>query len=612
MTQKIRRGYPGAVPFFAALLLAVFFAGGTVAYGAAPALNIPRMIQECPHFSDHPGSDGVIWLKDSEYSLVADGSMTRKTTMVILARRGIDDRWTRWSIPVPGGGTAEVLSAALYDPGSGRILSPVLPRKGEVNGIAFTEVLFPDIQDEFIIVLSLREVLPKRFAVEDSLWINESLPLWEQKITVNVPAGMELSVVSEGAGEPRREKAVGGERHTWQVVNSPAWSGRTLKSDDRDFLSFSTRKGTEALARYLGAMETLLVPQPPAAVQSIIDQSNKLKAGQGLIDWMNRAPGFAQGFPPSFVRPDIPGEGPWTDWEKVLLLHRWIRKAGWESRLHWLAAHPFDQLSPAPEAAVIRPVVELNISGISPFFCDLGQGSSPNETPPSLWGKHIYTASGSGLQGRTVSGSTAAEHRLSVEWVLDLDVNGVASGKADILVRNGWVGFFFPGGTPTEQSMGRLAAELFPGMRFPAGSASFAPIKYGWKITLPAEPRQSIVSGGAMLVPFPGATPPWLGDLGRSSGEYRMRFPFVVEQSFTLKLPPKSDVVMMPSSVNRALDRVKYEESVYHNKRRNTLSAGAKIVLSTDAVNDSVGRGLAESVQRWMAYASKTLPLRVK
>ncbi len=69
---------------------------------------------------------------------------------------------------------------------------------------------------------------------------------------------------------------------------------------------------------------------------------------------------------------------------------------------------------------------------------------------------------------------------------------------------------------------------------------------------------------------------------------------------------------MMPSSVNRALDRVKYEESVYHNKRGNTLSAGAKIVLSTDAVNDSVGRGLAESVQRWMAYASKTLPLRVK
>jgi len=64
--------------------------------------------------------------------------------------------------------------------------------------------------------------------------------------------------------------------------------------------------------------------------------------------------------------------------------------------------------------------------------------------------------------------------------------------------------------------------------------------------------------------------------------------------------------------VNRALDRVKYEESVYRNRRRNTLSAGAKIVLSTDAVSDSVGRGLAESVQRWMSYASRTLPLRIK
>ncbi len=211
MKKKIRRCIPGALPALAVLLLAACWAGGTAAYGAVPALNIPRMIQECPHFSDHPGSNGVIWLKDSEYSLGADGSMTRKTTLVVLARRGIDDRWTRWSIPVPEGGAAEVLSASLYDPGSGRILSPVLPEEGEVNGIAFTEVLFPDIRDEFIIVLSMREVFPKRFAVEDLLWVNETLPLWEQKVTVNVPAGMELYVASEGAGEPRREKAAGRE-----------------------------------------------------------------------------------------------------------------------------------------------------------------------------------------------------------------------------------------------------------------------------------------------------------------------------------------------------------------------------------------------------------------
>ncbi|HRX27512.1 MAG TPA: hypothetical protein P5219_11885, partial [Aminivibrio sp.] len=76
MKKKIRRCIPGALPVLAVLLLAACWAGGTAAYGAVPALNIPRMIQECPHFSDHPGSNGVIWLKDSEYSLGADGSMT--------------------------------------------------------------------------------------------------------------------------------------------------------------------------------------------------------------------------------------------------------------------------------------------------------------------------------------------------------------------------------------------------------------------------------------------------------------------------------------------------------------------------------------------------------
>ena len=44
---------------------------------SALSANIPRMIQECPSFSDYPGSSGVIWLKDVRYSLGADGAMTR-------------------------------------------------------------------------------------------------------------------------------------------------------------------------------------------------------------------------------------------------------------------------------------------------------------------------------------------------------------------------------------------------------------------------------------------------------------------------------------------------------------------------------------------------------
>ena len=113
-----------------------------------------------------------------------------------------------------------------------------------------------------------------------------------------------------------------------------------------------------------------------------------------------------------------------------------------------------------------------------------------------------------------------------------------------------------------------------------------------------------------MLFPYPAVVPAWLNELSRWSEEYRMNFPFVIEQSFTLKLPPKTDIVMLPASATRSLEKVKYEESVFHNRRRNTLTAGAKLVLSTDTINDAAGRSLAEAVQRWMSWGTKNLPMR--
>jgi len=177
-------------------------------------------------------------------------------------------------------------------------------------------------------------------------------------------------------------------------------------------------------------------------------------------------------------------------------------------------------------------------------------------------------------------------------------------------VRNGWSAFFFPGGAPNAASVKRLSKELFPALAFEDGTEVVKAIKYGWQITLPVSLRNSIVSGGSMLFPFPSVAPAWLNELGRWSGEYRMNFPFVMEQNFTLKLPLRTEIVMIPASATRSLEKVRYEESIFHNRRRNTLTAGAKIVLSTDVINDATGRSLAEAVQRWMAWGTKNLPMR--
>lgn len=575
------------------------------------SLNIPRMIQECPGFSDHPESQGILWLGDFQYSMGAGGALERLSTRIVLGRKGISDRWTRWNVPIPEGGRVEVRTAALYDPGTGRLLAPVLPRKAGTEGAGYMEILFPDLQEEFIIVLSLREVFPKRFDAGDFLWLQEDLPAWEQRVAVELPAGSELAFVSRGAEDPKKMKRGAVDRYEWTVLNAPSWKGRNLKRDSRSCLAFSMKKGDGPLARYISGLESVPLPQPPAGIRSVMGTGDSLRKGYALLESVAASPSLIGGLSEEFVRKEIPAEGPWTSWEKVLLLGRWIRQAGWESRVHWVTAFPVDDGSPAPEGMILRPVLELSYPGIVPFFHDLGQSAVQGENSPSLWGTRVYSLSGSGLSGQIVSGSSASDHRLSMEWTLAIDPSGVVAGRLDVFVRNGWNGFFFPGGAPDEPSLKSLFEDLFPGMVFSPGTETIRKIKYGYQITLPVESRRAIVSQGAMLVPFPSASPRWLAGIG-TGGKFRTIFPFVMEQQFTLKLLPKSDILMEPSPVNRSLDKTRYEESVFYNRRKNTFTGGSKIVLSTDSVTESVGTGLAEAVKRWEAYFSKTLPLRIK
>lgn len=602
----------GFIKVASAVTIALFLLLRVCEAGASSVANIPRMIQECPSFLDYPGSKGVIWLRDVAYSLGADGAMTRESLYVILARRGIDESWTRWALSSEGV-DAEVLEAAIYDPGSGRLLAPVLPRTGSEGGMKVTEVLFPAIQEEFIILLSFREKFPKRLSVDDLIWVNESLPIWELLVTVDVPAGSDLAVSARGAGNLKREGIGALERYSWHVVNSLPWTNRTLRGEARSYLAFSTRRGTEPLARMLSSYENIQTPLPPAHVASIIGQKNALKAGSSLITWINAAPSIRGGELSSTVRPVIPDEGPWTEWEKVLILSSWMRKAGWDSTVHWLTAHALDEETPVTSGSVLRPVLELNLQGTSPFYLDLGQGYSRNETPPSLWGKYIYTSSGNRLKGRMVSGSSAAEHRLSIEWTLELSPEGEAAGYVDVLARNGWSAFLFPGDGPNDAAVKRAVEELFSGVvqRADVTSAVSKPIKYGYQLSMPVTLRNSIVSGGALLFSFPGIAPSWLMELGRWSEEYRIDFPFVIEQSFNLKLPPRTEVVMTPAPVERSLEKVKYEETVFYNKKRGTFTAGAKIILKSDYLYDAAGKSLGEAVHRWAAWSAKNLPLRL-
>ncbi|GAB1428159.1 hypothetical protein MASR2M17_15870 [Aminivibrio sp.] len=46
----------------------------------------------------------------------------------------------------------------------------MIPLRTERGGVPVVEVLYPDVQEEFIL-LSVKEVFPRQLAVEDLLWL---------------------------------------------------------------------------------------------------------------------------------------------------------------------------------------------------------------------------------------------------------------------------------------------------------------------------------------------------------------------------------------------------------------------------------------------------------
>ncbi|GAB1485027.1 hypothetical protein MASR2M79_00730 [Aminivibrio sp.] len=86
-----------------------------------------------------------------------------------------------------------------------------------------------------------------------------------------------------------------------------------------------------------------------------------------------------------------------------------------------------------------------------------------------------------------------------------------------------------------------------------------------------------------------------------------MAFPFVAEQKFVLRLPPKTDVVALPDGMKRELEKVRYEERRSTTTSGNT-NGGIKIVLSADEIT---GIRPLRRASAGSAYSARTLPLRI-
>jgi hypothetical protein len=575
--------------------------------------DILSMIQLNPDFSTYPSSNGVIWLKRIDYVTGPHGGIERKSLWILLGRKGLDQRWLLWNVPVPEGGEAEILEASVYSSRSGEKIMNARENPGEDGKMR--SAAFSELPEEFILVVSYRELFPEKLSIEDLVWLSEFLPVWESAIRVTVPAGHSFYYSSNADVNPKASNLDNRMVYEWSVINTAADPRFSLRDERRSYVAFSSREGKEAAIRSIKALETVFVPEPPEDMGKIVGKQLKNsiepKAAENFLKWIYEQPELILS---GGALREIPAKGPWTRHEKLLLAREWLKKMGLDVRLFWQLAYRPAANEPACAAIAIAPV--LGISGVEAkkgiFYYTMEQAPRFGENSVSLWGQRIYgiTPDG-GLEERKVADSSASLNRLSANFDLVLNKDGVMSGTLRIVERNGWHRFLLPT-DPGEDSPASLMKELFP--RVPRyRDLEFTDSDNGHEIRMILTETQVIKSteGHNFLVPVPSLIPSWFRSLSAGPFPYTLHFPFIMEARFDLTLPDSTTNVILPTPSDRNIGKIKYTES-YKLSKKKVLTAVARMTVGTTAIADENAADLNTALQNWQAFMVRHLPVQLK
>lgn len=572
--------------------------------------EVRRLAREVPPESGT--ASGLVWQRWAEYELRADGALARRSRWIVELAAGTSEAWRLWEIPVPVGGSAELLACGLYDARTGRFLAPLSAESGDVGGLVALRMRVPR-HENAVVALEYLQIFPRRMNVDDVVWLGMDLPQWEQVITVRTPKGSPLFWKGVDAPEPEISDEGPQDTYVWRMVNRPAWSGLGLLAQGRPVLTFSLRKGAyEALnpLEYLGS--SLGLPEPGGAFARALRSGNRTAAGEKLLALMNVPSTLLEGAPWDAVRaPDaIPSEGPWTSWERVLLLHRWLPRAGWHTTLWWLPVLDLGDDAPATSRTWLRPVLEVKAPGGGAFFWDVGQNVARGEMPSTLWGATLFRREGARAERRETGGGALDAHRFSVEWTLSLDQEGVARGSLDVTLRGGWVGLFAPQGVPDAAAV--LERLQWPVALRPAlGKAERSTYDYGYRFSFPVTVPLGIPGSGRVLVRFPGVDIPWTADLRNAPTPVILRFPFVLEQRFSLALPPGYHALDLPKGGERG-KRVVLKETVRYREKYHEVVGESRILVKGVRLGEADASELESALATLARWSEHRIPLLQK
>ena len=599
-----------AVLFMVVLLLV----SSNAAYAWNSGDEIARLKKEVPSLETFGENSAVVWLRNNESRMLADGSMeTLRCTIVMMGERVPED-WKTLRYPVPANGSLAIEEAAWYNTMTG-MKEGSLPVTEEklAGGAAANVVTVPDDTVGRAVVIVVREKRADRYGVDETINMAGSLPIWEQNVSVELPEGMEIFWIGRDMKEPVVTKQNNIQRYRWQVMNQLPWHGEGFVINERPMLSFSSKKGVTQSLRMLNETARSM----PSLPLPLSMKGDAARSGAKLIEWVCAPERTLSGYPENWVRPaeQIPPEGPWTPWEQTLLLNKWLASQGWTASLWWEAKMPLDAASPASTTLFAYPILELKQrEGAKPSYFRAGLTFSFGHVPSLVAGSEIYGLKNDDeYAAKKLPSGASSDNRLALLWRLKLDEQGKAAGTLDVTVTGGWSDLFSGNAVP---SLNRIGAFLMTRINFAIPGmevvpTAVEPLAAGYKLSFGVKCVPGIIHGGSMLLRLPGGIPLLVSEMIGREKQYTLRFPFIIDQKVRMSMPGGFRMLQTPPLKQLGTGtKAVLKETITHWPKKAELLADSTWVVKSREIDGALAQVLREELAASLRWPVLDLPFR--
>lgn len=594
------------------LLAAAAILSSATAYAWDSSQEVLRLKKEVPDIGTFGGSGSVIWLRGNESRLLNDGSMENFRSLVLMIGERVPEDWKELSFAVPEGGSLTIEDASWYSTMNGMKEGSLPQQEIKLDGGALVKkITVPETAVGRVVVIALREVRAKRLGLDTTVNMADSLPIWEQNVSVELPVGTELYWAGRDMKAPEKQKQGSTEKYSWQVMNQTPWNGGSFVINERPLVSFSTKKGGAEAIKLGDALAASLsgVSMPSAA-------KAKGKSGPAaLIEYTCSPARTLTGVPARLVRSplELPPEGPWTPWEQTLLLHNWLPKLGWHSQLLWDAKLALDEDSPASLSILEAPVLQLSGGGSKPSYFMAGLPFSQTRVPAAIAGSELFGLKGDALTTKQLSSGSPAENRLALFWHLKLDDMGRAAGKLEITATGGWSDQFSANEAPSVENLEKFLSKkinfAIPGMSLKPTEVKKMP--FGYRLGFNVECAPGLVHGTSMLLRLPGGIPNLVTQLISKEKSLTLRFPFMIDQKVRMQMPGGFRLLQTPplKQLGEGSGAV-LKETVTHWPKKARLEADSLWVVKTRKIDEKMAPLLKEELAAALRWPVLDLPFK--